>query len=161
MDIKIKNVSAEVMTTALEQAKRGRMHILDKMAEAIQQPQEELSVHAPRIVTFTVDPDAVVCSSVVVVKTVRSIQEKFGVQVNFDDGGVVTIYSKDKAAADNAKQSFMQLLEEPEIGSVYPEWSSESPISAPSSSFSPGGKDSATSARWPTTGSTRSKMSSR
>lgn len=120
MDIKIKNVSAEVMTTALEQAKRGRMHILDKMAEAIQQPQEELSVHAPRIVTFTVDPDAVGLLIGSGGKTVRSIQEKFGVQVNFDDGGVVTIYSKDKAAADNAKQSFMQLLEEPEIGSVYP-----------------------------------------
>ena len=119
MDIKIKNVSAEVMTTALQQAKRGRMHILGKMAEAIKAPQEELSEHAPRIVSFSVDPDAVGLLIGSGGKTVRAIQEKFGVQVNFDDGGVVTIYSKDKAAADGAKASFLQLLEEPEIGAVY------------------------------------------
>ena len=120
MDIKIKNVSAEVMTTALQQAKRGRMHILEKMAEAIKIPQEELSEHAPRILSFTVEPDAIGLLIGSGGKTVRSIQEKFGVQVNFDDGGIVTIYSKDKAAADQAKASFMQLLEEPEIGAVYP-----------------------------------------
>ncbi len=120
MDIKIKNVSKEVMTTALGQAKRGRMHILDRMAEAIQAPQSELSEHAPRILSFTVEPDAIGLLIGSGGKTVRSIQEKFGVQVNFDDGGTVTIYSKDKAAADNAKASFMQLLEEPEIGAVYP-----------------------------------------
>ena len=120
MDIKIKNVSREVMSTALSQAQRGRMHILDKMAEAIKAPQDELSVHAPRILSFSVEPDAIGLMIGSGGKTVRSIQEKFGVQVNFDDNGTVTIYSKDKAAADNAKAAFMQLLEEPEIGAVYP-----------------------------------------
>jgi polyribonucleotide nucleotidyltransferase len=120
MDIKIKNVSPDVMTTALGQAKRGRMHILDKMAEAIAVPEEELSEHAPRILTFTVDPDAIGLLIGSGGKTVRAIQEKYGVQVNFDDGGGVTIYSKDKSAADSAKAGFMQLLEEPEIGAVYP-----------------------------------------
>ena len=119
MDIKIKNVSPQVMKTALEQAKRGRMHILGKMSEAITKPQEELSEHAPRIVSFKVDPDAIGLLIGSGGKTVRAIQEKHGVQVNFDDGGVVTIYSKDKAAADGAKASFMQLLEEPEIGAEY------------------------------------------
>ena len=52
-------------------------------------------------------------------KTVKAISEKFGVQVNFDDDGTVTIYSKDKHAADQAKQAFQQLLEEPEIGATY------------------------------------------
>ena len=120
MDIKIKNVSPEVMKTALEQANRGRMHILGKMAEAIRAPQTELSEHAPRILAFTVDPDEIGLLIGSGGKTVKAISEKFGVQVNFDDNGTVTIYSKDKAAADNAKASFLQLLEEPEIGTTYP-----------------------------------------
>ncbi len=120
MDIKVKNVSREVMKTALDQARRGRMHILEKMAEAIGSPQEELSEHAPRIISFTVDPDEIGLLIGSGGKTVKAISEKFGVQVNFDDNGTVTIYSKDKSAADNAKASFLQLLEEPEIGSVYP-----------------------------------------
>jgi polyribonucleotide nucleotidyltransferase len=120
MDIKVKNVSREVMQTALDQARRGRMHILDRMAEAIGAPQAELSEHAPRIISFTVDPDEIGLLIGSGGKTVKAISEKFGVQVNFDDNGTVTIYSKDKAAADNAKASFLQLLEEPEIGSVYP-----------------------------------------
>lgn len=119
MDIKIKNVSREVMTTALDQAKRGRMHILSKMAEAIETPQAELSEHAPRILAFKVDPDEIGLLIGSGGKTVKAISEKFGVQVNFDDNGTVTIYSKDKAAADNAKASFLQLLEEPEIGATY------------------------------------------
>ncbi len=120
MDIKVKNVSREVMTTALDQARRGRMHILEKMAEAIRSPHEELSEHAPRIISFSVDPDEIGLLIGSGGKTVKAISEKFGVQVNFDDNGTVTIYSKDKSAADNAKKSFLQLLEEPEIGAVYP-----------------------------------------
>ncbi len=119
MDIKVKNVSREVMTTALEQAKRGRMHILAKMAEAIEAPQLELSEHAPRILSFSVDPDEIGLLIGSGGKTVKAVSEKFGVQVNFDDNGTVTIYSKDKAAADRAKASFLQLLEEPEIGATY------------------------------------------
>lgn len=120
MDIKIKNVSRDVMTTALEQAKRGRMHILQKMAESIEAPQKELSENAPRILSFSVDPDEIGLLIGGGGKTVKAISEKFGVQVNFDDNGTVTIYSKDKAAADGAKASFLQLLEEPEIGATYP-----------------------------------------
>lgn len=119
MDIKIKNVSREIMTVALEQARRGRLHILNIMNEAIEAPREELSEHAPRIISFKVDPDEIGLLIGSGGKTVKAISEKFGVQVNFDDNGTVTIYSKDKAAADNAKGSFLQLLEEPEIGTVY------------------------------------------
>lgn len=119
MDIKIKNVSREIMTTALAQAREGRMHILNIMNEAINAPKEELSEHAPRILSFKVDPDEIGLLIGSGGKTVKAISEKFGVQVNFDDNGSVTVYSKDKAAADNAKASFLQLLEEPEIGTVY------------------------------------------
>ncbi|POQ98233.1 polyribonucleotide nucleotidyltransferase [Alkalispirochaeta sphaeroplastigenens] len=120
MDIKIKNVSPEIMKAALDQAKRGRMHILEKMGEEINRPQEELSEHAPRIITFKVDPDEIGLLIGSGGKTVKAISEKFGVQVNFEDSGNVTIYSKDKAAADQAKSAFEQLLVEPEIGVVYP-----------------------------------------
>jgi len=120
MDIKVKNVSREVMSTALDQARRGRLHILDKMAEAISAPQAELSENAPRIISFTVDPDEIGLLIGSGGKTVKAISEKFGVQVNFEDNGTVTIYSKDKAAADDAKASFLQLMEDPEIGAVYP-----------------------------------------
>lgn len=119
MDIKIKNVSPEIMRNALEQAKQGRMHILGKMAEAIEQPQTELSEYAPRILAFKVDPDEIGLLIGSGGKTVKAISEKHGVEVNFDDNGTVTIYSRDKAAADAAKASFMQLLEEPEIGTTY------------------------------------------
>ncbi len=119
MDIKIKNVSPEIMSNALGQAKAGRMHILGKMAEAIGKPQEELSEFAPRILAFKVDPDEIGLLIGSGGKTVKAISEKHGVEVNFDDDGTVTIYSKDKAASDAAKASFMQLLEEPEIGATY------------------------------------------
>ncbi|SIQ00538.1 polyribonucleotide nucleotidyltransferase [Alkalispirochaeta americana] len=120
MDIKIKNVTPEIMKAALDQARRGRMHILEKMAEEINSPQDELSEHAPRIITFKVDPDEIGLLIGSGGKTVKAISEKFGVQVNFEDSGSVTIYSKDKAAADQAKAAFEQLLVEPEIGVVYP-----------------------------------------
>lgn len=119
MDIKIKNVSPEIMRNALEQARAGRMHILGKMAEAIEKPQEELSEFAPRILAFKVDPDEIGLLIGSGGKTVKAISEKHGVEVNFDDDGTVTIYSRDKAASDAAKASFMQLLEEPEIGATY------------------------------------------
>jgi polyribonucleotide nucleotidyltransferase len=120
MDIKIKNVSREIMLKALEQAHQGRQHILTKMGEVIGKPMEELSENAPRIISFKVDPDEIGLLIGSGGKTVKAISEKFGVQVNFDDNGTVTIYSKDKAAADQARGSFEQLLEEPEIGAVYP-----------------------------------------
>ena len=119
MDIKIKNVSPELMQRALRQAKAGRMHILGAMGAAIGAPNGELSEWAPRIISFRVDPDEIGLLIGSGGKTVKAISEKFGVQVNFDDDGTVTIYSKDKAAADRAKQAFQQLLEEPEIGATY------------------------------------------
>lgn len=119
MDIKIKNVSPEIMKTALDQARRGRMHILDIMNKAIEKPREDLSEYAPRIISFKVEPDQIGLLIGSGGKTVKAISEKFGVDVNFDDDGTVTVYSKDKPAAVSAKESFMQLLEEPEIGKTY------------------------------------------
>ena len=119
MDIKIKNVSPEIMQTALEQAKRGRMHILSEMGKALEQPAGELSEYAPRILTFKVDPEKIGVLIGPGGKTIRAIQDKYDVNVNIEDTGSVTIYTKDGESAKKAQDSFLSLLEEPEIGRTY------------------------------------------
>ena len=119
MDIKISNVDADILRRALEQARQGRLFILGKMAEAISQPSEELSEFAPRILSFTVDPDKIGLMIGPGGKTIKSIQERHGVETNIKDDGTVTIFTKDAEKGENAKQDFMKLLEEPEVGKVY------------------------------------------
>jgi polyribonucleotide nucleotidyltransferase len=119
MDIKIKNVTSEIMKTALEQARRGRLSILDVMNASIEKPRAELSAYAPRILSFKIDPEQIGLLIGTGGKTIKGISEKYNVEVNIDDIGTVTIYSKDKTAAEQAKNAFMQLLEEPEIGRTY------------------------------------------
>ena len=119
MDIKIQNVTGEILRTALEQARQGRMHILDKMAEAIEAPQEQLSEYAPRILSFKVDPDKIGLLIGPGGKTIKSIQERHGVETNIEDSGTVTIFTRDKESGLGAKQDFLKLLEEPEVGKVY------------------------------------------
>ncbi len=119
MDIKIKNVAADVMKTALEQARRGRLHILSIMAQALDKPRETLSEFAPRIISFNVDPEKIGLLIGPGGKTIKGIQEKHGVNVNIDDSGLITIYCKEKAGAEQAKNAFLGMLEEPEIGRTY------------------------------------------
>ena len=119
MDIKVSNVSPEIMKTALSQAKEGRMHILGIMNELISEPQDELSEHAPRIIRFTVDPDSIGTLIGPGGKVIKGVNEKFSVETNIENNGTVTIYSKNAEAARKAKESFLALLEDPEIGRVY------------------------------------------
>ncbi len=120
MDIKVSNVSPEIMKTALAQAKDGRMHILGIMNELISEPESELSEYAPRIVSFSVDQENIGTLIGPGGKVIKSVNEKFGVETNIDNDGTITIYSTDKSSAEAAKDSFLSLLEEPEIGKVYP-----------------------------------------
>jgi polyribonucleotide nucleotidyltransferase len=119
MDIKVKNVAPEVMKVALAQAKRGRMHILSKMAESIDTPNQQLSEYAPRIITFKVDVERIGLLIGPSGKTIKGISERYGVNTNIDDDGSVTVYCKDKDSGESAKGAFMALLEEPEVGKVY------------------------------------------
>jgi polyribonucleotide nucleotidyltransferase len=119
MDIKIKNISPDVMRTALEQARRGRLHILDIMDKALESPREELSRYAPRIVSFTVDPEKIGVLIGPGGKTIKSISEKHDVTINIENDGSVTIYCKDADAAEAARASLLKLLEEPEVGKTY------------------------------------------
>jgi polyribonucleotide nucleotidyltransferase len=119
MDIKLKNVDPSVMKVALEQARKGRLHILEKMNGALAAPREELSRYAPRIISFSVDTEKIGVLIGPGGKTIKGIQEKYDVDVNIQDDGTVTIYCKESEAAQQAKESFLKLLEEPEVGRTY------------------------------------------
>ena len=119
MDIKIKNIAPDVMRTALEQARAGRMHILGIMNETLSSPREELSRFAPRIVSFSVDREKIGTLIGKGGETIKSVSEKHDVQINISNDGLVTVYSRDADAADSAKASLLSLLEEPEVGRVY------------------------------------------
>ncbi len=119
MDIKIKGLSRAVMRKALAQAKRGRIHILKEMRKAIKAPAEEMSQHAPRIISVYVKPDRIRDIIGPGGKTIRGITEQTGCQIDVDDTGKVTIASPDAEAAQRAKDIVEGLTEEPEVGRIY------------------------------------------
>ena len=119
MDIKIAGITTEVMGRALEQARKGRLHILDRMIESISVPREKLSAHAPRIFTMKVKPGRVGEVIGPGGKMIRSIIEQTGVKINIDDAGVITIASVDEDAANKAIEIIGKIIEEVEVGKIY------------------------------------------
>lgn len=118
MDIKIAGISAELMGEALEQARQGRLHILDCMSEAIAEPREEISEYAPHIVQIQIDP---LLSGKIIGKggeTIRKIQEDTQTIIMIDEG-LITIASPDRACIEKAKGWISDLTEAPEAGKVY------------------------------------------
>src|SRR5690625_7676772 len=87
-------LSMDIITEALEQARQGRLYILDVMDQALAAPRSDLSRHAPRIVTMQVNPDKIGEVIGPKGKTIRSIQEETGTEVTIDDSGLVTIASE-------------------------------------------------------------------
>lgn len=119
MDIKIKGVSKEIMQQALEQAREGRIHILDKMAEAIAAPRSDLSPYAPRITTIQVKPDQVRTVIGPGGKNVRGIIEATGCAIDIEDDGRINIASSDGNACKAAIKMIRNLTQEAEIGKLY------------------------------------------
>ncbi|MEM1248937.1 MAG: polyribonucleotide nucleotidyltransferase [Acidobacteriota bacterium] len=119
MDIKITGVTREIMGKALEQAKAGRLHILEAMEEAIQSPREDISNFAPRLTTLEVPRDKIRDVIGPGGKTIRSITEETGCQIEIEDDGKVIIASPDAAAAKAAIAMVEQITEVPEIDKVY------------------------------------------
>lgn len=119
MDIKLKNVSTEILKTALEQARTGRLYILDKLQVAIPIHRNELSDYAPRISSFYIDVDKIGALIGPGGKTIKALSEKHESEIVIDPDGKITIYSKDQEAAGKAEESVRKLLEEPEIGKIY------------------------------------------
>ena len=120
MDIKIDGISIDIMKTALEQARNGRLHILDKMAETISSPSRQVSEFAPAVLTYKVEVDQIGGIIGPGGQNIRNISESSGTKVNIDDDGVITIFAKDgRAGADQALNMVKALVEEPEVGTIY------------------------------------------
>ena len=119
MDIKITGITQEIMSTALYQAKEGRMHILGKMAEAITSGRAELGEHAPRIEVMTIPADKIREVIGTGGKVIREIVEKTGAKVNINDDGVINIASSDGASIKAARDWIHSIVAEPEEGVIY------------------------------------------
>ncbi len=119
MDIKIEGINREIMEQALNQARRGRLHILDEMDRALPAPRAEMSDYAPRITTIRIPTDKI---RDIIGKggvTIRGIQESTGATINIDDDGTVTIATSDNAAAEAARKKIEQITADVEEGTIY------------------------------------------
>jgi len=119
MDIKITGVTQEILRSALEQAKRAREFILDKMLEAIPEPRKELAGHAPRISSVKIDPEKI---GMVIGKggeTIRALESDYDVQIDIEEDGNVLIYATEGDKADAAINAITQLTKSPEVGDEY------------------------------------------
>ena len=119
MDIKITGVTREIMAEALEQARHGRLHILAKMEAAIPQPRTEMSRFAPRLHVVEIPVDKIRDVIGPGGKTIRSIVDETGCEIEVENDGKVKIYAPTSAAADRAKEIIERLTEVPEVGKTY------------------------------------------
>jgi polyribonucleotide nucleotidyltransferase len=119
MDIKVSGITTTVMREALEQARRGRMHILDKMSEAIATPRQSISAFAPRIVTIRIPVDKIRDVIGPGGKMIRSIIERTGVKIDVEDDGRVNVASADEASAQKAIGIIQELTATPELNKTY------------------------------------------
>lgn len=119
MDIKIGGINAMILQEALEQAKKGRMHILGIMQQAIGEPREEISPYAPRIITIQIHPDKIRDVIGKGGSVIRSITEETGAKIDIEDDGTVMIATADGEAAEAAIARIRAITAEAEVGETY------------------------------------------
>jgi polyribonucleotide nucleotidyltransferase len=119
MDIKVPNVTTAIMREALEQARRGRLYILDKMEEVLKEPRAAMSQYAPRIYTVSIPTDKIRDVIGPGGKVIRGIIEQTGVKIDVDDDGTVHVASADEASARKALQIIGDLTASAEVGKTY------------------------------------------
>ncbi|PEU21199.1 MULTISPECIES: polyribonucleotide nucleotidyltransferase [unclassified Bacillus (in: firmicutes)] len=119
MDIKIDGLSREILEEALQQAKIGRMHILDHMLSAIAEPRKELSAYAPKIITMTINPDKIRDVIGPSGKQINKIIEETGVKIDIEQDGTVFISSVDQEMNDKAKKIIEDIVREVQVGEIY------------------------------------------
>ena len=119
MDIKIKGIDEQILTTALEQARLGRLYILDKMLSVIDKPRQQLSKYAPKIITFSINPDAIKDVIGSGGKTINKIIDETGVKIDITDEGKVFIATPDSEMAEKAKRIILSIAEDLEVGKIY------------------------------------------
>ena len=119
MDIKVHGLSRDILEKALKQAKEGRMFIMEKMLEEIPAPREEMSKWAPRAISLKINPDKI---RIVIGKggeTINGMVEKYGVKIDINDDGLVSIYGTDAAMTEACKKEIEILTKDVEVGEIY------------------------------------------
>ncbi len=119
MDIKIAGITREIMKTALDQAKGGRMHILGEMAKGLDGTRDSLAANAPQMEIIKVPSDKIRDVIGSGGKVIRGIVDESGAKVNIDDDGTVQVSATDRAAIDKALQMIKEIVAEPEVGEIY------------------------------------------
>ncbi len=119
MDIKVPHVTIEIMKEALEQARRGRLHILDKMYEAVPAARKAISQYAPRIYTLHIPTDKIRDVIGPGGKVIRGIIEQTGVKIDVEDDGTIHVASADEASANKAIQIITDITATAEVGKIY------------------------------------------
>ncbi len=129
MDIKIDGVNRDILKEALAKAKKARMQILDLFATIIKEPRKELSPYAPKIDTFTIDPEKIkdvigrggemITKIILEASNVKTVNDKNAVKVDLEDDGRVIIYHTDQAIIDKTREMIEEVVREVETGKVY------------------------------------------
>jgi polyribonucleotide nucleotidyltransferase len=119
LDIKIAGLSQEILTKALDQAKRGRLHILGIMNAALPNHADEISQLAPKVVTMKIDVEKIGAIIGPGGKNIKALCETYTVKINVDDDGSVTIYGSTQKNAYEARDAIKGIVEDPEVGRIY------------------------------------------
>jgi len=119
LDMKVKGLTREILASALEQAKPGRLHILSKMKEAIAEPRADLSPYAPRVVSFRIHPDKIREVIGTGGKVINGIIAETGVKIDIEDDGLVMVTSTDAAASEKAVAWIKNIVREIAVGEVF------------------------------------------
>ncbi|MCG8380783.1 MAG: polyribonucleotide nucleotidyltransferase [Gammaproteobacteria bacterium] len=119
MDIKIDGITRDIMEAALEQAKEGRLSILDSMSEVISGAREELSKFAPRFIMMKIDPEKIAAVIGKGGSVIRALTEETGATIDIVDDGTIKIASADRDAGEEARRRIEQLTADVEVGTVY------------------------------------------
>lgn len=119
MDMKITGLAVKTIGDAVNQARPARLHILEKMLEAIDKPREGLSPHAPRLLSFRIDPELIGTVIGPGGRTIKGITERTNTKIDIEDGGLVTIASHDSAAAEEAQRIIEGLTRRVSEGEVF------------------------------------------
>ncbi len=119
MDIKIKELSRDILKTALAQAREGRMHILGKMTATLDQPRSDISPYAPKVYTVTINPDKIRDIIGPGGKIVRALQAETNTRIEIDDSGLVKIAAVNAEDGQEALRRINEITKEPEIGEIY------------------------------------------
>jgi polyribonucleotide nucleotidyltransferase len=119
MDIKIAGVNSQIMAEALEQAKKGRLYILNAMQQALAEPRAEINSLAPRIIKIKINPDKIRDVIGPGGKVIRALVEETGAKIDVEDDGTVSIATADSAAAEAAVARIRGITAEAEVGATY------------------------------------------